>query len=388
MERRRGASTEPESHLGSLFPIIQALQPDHGPELSPSEHDFAAWEDWRRRAREALERHLSYAPPECPFDAAVIESVDCDGYTRKLIHFSTAPYMRVPAYLLVPDTKGPHPGVLALHDHAGFFYFGKEKLVDLKPEHPALVQLKERLYEGRSIADELARRGYVVLVIDEFYWGDRRPTFKHPPAELLHAIKGLDPEDAEYVHRVNRFLHGRIRSLKTMLEYAGTTWLGIVAHDDRLSLEFLKSLPEVDAERVGAVGLSGGGHRATYLVGTATGLKAACIVGWMTTLRSVPAIHQPVHADIPVGAGLYRCLDHPDVACVGAPECALFVQNCEQDALFTYDGMQDAARKIEDVYRGLGASERFQYRFYDVPHRFDVAMQADAFAWLDRWLKS
>jgi hypothetical protein len=39
------------------------------------------------------------------------------------------------------------------------------------------------------------------------------------------------------------------------------------------------------------------------------------------------------------------------------------------------------------VYAKAGAKELFAARFYDGPHRFDVTMQEDAFAWLDRWLK-
>jgi hypothetical protein len=80
-------------------------------------------------------------------------------------------------------------------------------------------------------------------------------------------------------------------------------------------------------------------------------------------------------------------LDHPDIASLGAPGCALFVQNCAQDRLFTRAGMDAAAEKIGAVYSALGQAERYQYRYYEVPHQFNATMQEEAFAWLEKWLR-
>lgn len=385
----RGAETEPESHLGSLWPVIEAMQAHQGPALAYSglRKKGEEWRDWRRKARHILLKELCYSPPKCPFDLEVLDTVQCDGYVRKRVSFATAPHTRVPAYLMVPEGTGQFPGVLALHDHGGYFYSGKEKVVSLPDEHPALIALKKRFYDGLSIADEMARRGYVVLVIDAYYWGERRPNYLHQPSELSQALEGVDPGEAEYVLRINRFLKDRIPSLKTMLAFSGSNWLGIVVHDDLVSLDLLRSLPEVDSARLGAVGLSGGGYRATYLTGVAEGLQAACVVGWMTTLRDIPSIARPVHADLPVVDGLHRYLDYPDIAALGAPECALFVQSCMQDRLFTYSGMEKAMDYLEGVYDDIGAAERYKAKFYDVPHQFNAFMQRESFAWLDRWLK-
>jgi len=49
--------------------------------------------------------------------------------------------------------------------------------------------------------------------------------------------------------------------------------------------------------------------------------------------------------------------------------------------------MDAAAEKIRAVYSALGRAERHQYRYYDVPHQFNVAMQEEAFAWLEKWLR-
>jgi hypothetical protein len=84
--------------------------------------------------------------------------------------------------------------------------------------------------------------------------------------------------------------------------------------------------------------------------------------------------------------GQYRFLDLPDVVSLLAPG-ALLVLNCGQDTLFTREGMQEAADKIQAVYDKARAGDRFRMAFYDVPHQFNADMQYEAFEWLGRWLR-
>jgi dienelactone hydrolase len=64
---------------------------------------------------------------------------------------------------------GPLPGVLALHGHDGFKYYGKEKITDgPEPTAPAVTALRDNYYESRALANDLACAGYVVLVPDVF----------------------------------------------------------------------------------------------------------------------------------------------------------------------------------------------------------------------------
>jgi hypothetical protein len=48
--------------------------------------------------------------------------------------------------------------------------------------------------------------------------------------------------------------------------------------------------------------------------------------------------------------------------------------------------MESAVNTIRAVYKDLGRSDRFQAKVYDVPHQFNVEMQEDAFAWLEKTL--
>jgi predicted esterase len=85
--------------------------------------------------------------------------------------------------------------------------------------------------------------------------------------------------------------------------------------------------------------------------------------------------------------GLARDLDYPEILGLAAPNPVLVLNNRE-DQLFTLPEMERADRILTDVYKKAGAADRYQAKFYTGPHKFDKAMQADAFAWFDRWLKS
>ena len=387
LDQVRNSSGRTESTMGNLAPIIRAIQQDTNFRLDYRHRNGMTLEQWRRRGREEVARALSFSPNAVPLDLRIESVIDRADYEIRRVSFQSTPFYRVPALLLVPRKgKPPYPGVVALHDHGGYFFHGKEKLVYLEGEHPALAAFRESNYGGRSYADELARRGFVVLVIDAFVWGERRLQYEHPPADLEAALKAVKPEQVEYVNLYNAFVLKRLCELNSVLAIAGTTWLGIMNYDDRRSVDVLASLPEVDPERIGCVGLSIGGYRATYPTGMDSRIRASVIAGWMTSLPTTLDIPYTVVAGLLDAASVHAALDHPDIATLAAPGCAVFVQNCLRDRLFTTAGMQASCEKIRDVYRDLGSPERFRSKFYDVPHQFNIEMQEAAFAWLERWL--
>ena len=376
-----------ESFLGNLAPTIASIQKERGFPLAYRNRKGSVAE-WQRLGRAEVQRAMSYSPKPVPLDLKVHSVTKRDGYEIRAVSFAGSAHYRVPALLLVPDNRSEKlRGVVALHDHGGWFYHGKEKLVRLDGEHVSLEKFREQYYGGRTYADELARRGFVVIVPDAFYWGERRLQYKEMPKQLQQRLTGLSESQPEYVQAMNTWLRERNSELNTWLAFSGTTWLGIVNHDDRRSVDVLASLPEVDAARIGALGLSGGGYRATYLVGMEPRVRSAVITGWMTSLPTTLDISYSVHASLFDAFGAHAYLDHPDIATLGAPTASIFVQNCAQDRLFTREGMDAAVATIRSVYDDLKRSSHFQSKIYDVPHQFNVQMQEDAIAWLKKTLE-
>ncbi|HEY7921904.1 MAG TPA: alpha/beta hydrolase family protein, partial [Vicinamibacteria bacterium] len=191
------ASSEPDSgsDIGSLYPFVKSQAVAGEFPLSFLQKEFTDLRAWKARARAKVLELLHYAPPPCDPRAEVVERVDRGDYVQERVLFNTTPDIRVPAFVLVPKkAKGPAPALVALHDHGGFYVWGKEKLVELPGEHPALTDFKRQLYGGRSIASELARAGYVVVAIDMFYWGERRMLLADDPADWRERPASLTPE--------------------------------------------------------------------------------------------------------------------------------------------------------------------------------------------------
>src|SRR5262249_35191671 len=120
-------STGPD--VGSLFPFIrsQAVKTDFP--LSFLDKSFTDLAGWKRQARGKLQELLHYAPPACDPRPEVVERADRGDHVCERVLFNTTPDVRVPAYVLVPKKADrPLPAVVALHDHGGFYLWGKEKL--------------------------------------------------------------------------------------------------------------------------------------------------------------------------------------------------------------------------------------------------------------------
>ena len=368
---------------GSLYPLIEQLAGRQGYPLSFLNDRFTSYDAFREQARAAAFEALGSRPAPVQTNPEVVDRRDMGSYVLEKIVFSTAPHFRVPAYVLIPkNLKGPAPAIVDLHSHGGMFIFGKEKVLDLGANHPAMTVYHKDNYEGRPTATALVRRGYVVITIDAFPFGERR-------IEMDEDLK-YGYERSKYSPDDIRHLNGKCRSKEDTvvksLTYSGLTWPGVVTWDDIRTVDYLASRPEVDAKRIGCAGVSFGGWRSLLLAGLDSRIAAGCVVGFMSTVRSMIRKHVDTHSFVHFVPALHRALDLPDVVALRAPKPLLVLQ-CSQDGLFPLSGMEESVGKIAAIYKKAGAATQFTSRFYDQPHIFNVQMQDDAFAWLDRILK-
>ncbi|MCB0160853.1 MAG: acetylxylan esterase, partial [Caldilineaceae bacterium] len=167
---------------------------------------------------------------------------------------------------------------------------------------------------------------------------------------------------------------------------AGTSWPGVWLREDITSLDILSKRPEVDPERLGCVGLSLGGLRTVYMGGLDPRIKCAVCAGMMMTWRDLVLNKSVNHTWMIYIPRMAHDLDYPEILGLRAPLPTLVLNNRE-DPLFTLPEMERADRMLTDVFARAGAPDRYETRFYPGGHKFDLAMQADAFDWFDRWLK-
>lgn len=347
----------------------------------------------RRLASEILASpsHGPGAGTQVPGGVHVERRWSADGLTGEEISYPVGYGPRTRAWVLKPaGTAGPLPGVLALHGHDGFKYYGKEKIADgPQPAPPAVAALRRHHYQGRAFANDLARQGFVVLVPDVFGWGSRRfPLEEMPP--LIQRLSGLTagtappgttPDEVPGgIARYNAAAWHHEHLIEKYCALLGTTLAAVVAHEDRLALRHLRSRPDTTGQTA-SIGLSGGGCRSALLRATSDELTAAVVAGMMGSYDSLLDHNVIDHTWMLFPAGLAARADWPDLAACQAP-APLLVQYNRGDEIFPIAGAQAAHDRITAHYASTGAPDAYTGRFYDGPHKFDQTMQHDAFAWL------
>jgi dienelactone hydrolase len=165
----------------------------------------------------------------------------------------------------------------------------------------------------------------------------------------------------------------------------GTNLAGVVCHEDRIAANYLLSREDVIPDRIGCIGLSGGGNRAALLTATHAAIAATVIIGLMCTYEGL-LDHNMSHTWMFFPFGWARYGDWPDLAACRAPS-PLLVQYALDDELFTVQGMRDADAKLKAHYARVGKPDAYVGQFYPGPHRFDLEMQRAAFAWLDQTMR-
>ncbi len=381
--------------LANLFPALEAHSRAQRHTLSFLDARWIKLDAWKNAARPKFLEMLRYQPAALPLAGSKVESREQrSGFTLERVTIAATAEYSIPGWFLIPERpRAGNPGVMAIHCHSGRYTWGHEKILSHPDDSAWLTEFRQRTYGGRAYAEELARRGFAVLVTDGFYFGARRLKVEAldpatAPGQMRAKLKDLAavPRGTrEWMMAVDSlcsdFEHLTAKSIFT----AGATWPGLLAWDDRRAVDYLASRPEVNRDRIGCLGLSIGGLRTAYLIGSDPRVKAACVMGWMTEFPAQIRNYLRNHTWMVYVPGLFNVMDLADVAALHAPG-ALLVQQCKQDALFPLAAMEGSVRKLERLYAKAKLPERFRGSFHDVPHSFNVPMQDEAFAWLEKWL--
>ena len=320
------------------------------------------WPGRRAQIRATLNALLGELPP--PPVAPQVETLSTtrrDGLICEHFRFHNGdplggPAATVTGYLVLPgNLTGPAPALQYCHWHGGEYDLGKE-------------QIWRPASRGRTPAQELAGQGYVVLAIDAYGFGERAGTGPDGPNQRGGA------EEAS-LSKLNLW-HGR------------TLW-GMMLRDERLALDYLCSRPEVDTNRIGALGISMGSTRTWWHMALderiATGVAVACLTRYQELIAARGLHQHGIYFFVP---GLLRHFDIEAVVALCAPR-PLLCLNGDQDAGSPPEGIKIVNASVADVYGLLNAPQRFRSIVYPgVGHEWTPEMWAETQDWLARWLRS
>jgi dienelactone hydrolase len=382
-----------QSIIGFYGPWAASL-PEDPALLSFRRDQWNDLEEWRAMARGKM-LELT-APPETGGvpKVSIHKKYHYDGLDIEELSWQL-PYGRpTGAILLKPQgASGPLPAILGLHDHGGNKYLGKRKITRVSDQAPDFVlEHQEQSYEGLAWANELARRGYVVLVHDAFAFGSRRVMYSDVsgiewgPCNV-EGKSDANPEDPENIQAYNMWAAEHEHIMAKSLFCGGTTWPGVFLAEDIRALDVLSARQDVDPDRIGCGGLSGGGLRTVYLAGADPRIRCAVCAGFMSTWDDFLLNKAYTHTWMTYAPLLPRYLDFPEILGLRVPLPTLALNNSD-DELYTMQGMTRAGEILDELYHKAGAGDHCKTSYYPGPHKMDARMQEEAFDWYDRWLKS
>lgn len=297
------------------------------------------WEQYKQRLKLNIEKKAGvYINHTLPLEIRVTGQVQMDGFIIKNIAFQTRPAVYATASLYVPGGQGPFPSVVVTHGH----------WPDAR---------RSELFQ--SVAQVLARSGYVALVIDAWGTGERCT------------------EDSKQEY------HGA--NLGASLMNAGESLLGMQLTDNIRAVDLLSSLSYVDKSNIGATGASGGGNQTMWLAALDERVKAAIPVVSVGTFQSYIMNSNCVCELLPQGLTF---TEEDAVLGMIAPR-ALKMLNAKNDtnkAFFPSEMLKsyNAAVPVFEFYK---AKDKLAYQIFDTGHGYWSEMRAAMLGWFDLQLK-
>jgi dienelactone hydrolase len=382
-------SDENLSIVGQYGPWASSLNEGKIPSHSFRKSEWSNLATWKEAARKKLLDRMAI-PNIGPTPKVTVKKQ----YTYDGLHIEELtwqlPYGRpTDAILLKPaNATGRLPAILGFHDHGGNKYFGTRKITKTSDQqHPLMATHQQEYYSKRAWANEIAKRGYVVLVPDAFTFGTRRVMMQDVPEHMRNGLSDQDPENPNNIKTYNDWAGQHEHVMSKSLFCAGTTWPSVFFAEDQKALDVLSVRNDVDTNNIGCAGLSGGGLRTVFMGGLDQRIKCAVCVGFMSTWKDFLMNKSYTHTWMTYVPIVPNELDFPEILGLRVP-LPTMVLNDSDDFLYTLPEMKKADTILADVFKKANASDRYKCSYYPGPHKFDAQMQDEAFAWFDKWLKS
>ena len=318
---------------------------------------------------------------------------DRNGYECRYVDFAVgrndAGKERIRAYLLVPDGASRYPAVLMLHDHGARFDIGKEKLVrpmagvlEMGAEDHIMKssqQWIDKNFDGVYLADSLASLGYVVLVADALYWGERSSEDAHRWSELTYGSEKKEKAIKDTIKVLKTRVYDGQEVLYNELYAQNVIWAEKMLRDDVASVRLLKSLPCVDKDRISAFGFSMGAHRCWMLAAFCKDVRCGVALSWMTTLDREERMKASDYSMAVMP--MRELMDFGDIGRFLAPKRMLFLSGTT-DHLFPKEKVEVAFEKLRSYY--VDCPENLETRFFDGGHHCGKHVQAVIVSYLDK----
>ncbi len=310
--------------------------------------DVESLDDWKSKREQYRQQLLEMLgldplPEKTPLNPVVTGTVEHDEFKVEKVQFQSRPGLYVTGNLYLPrKLDKPAPTILYVCGHG-----------QVKKDGVSYGNKTHYQHHGAWFA----RNGYVCLMIDTLQLGE---------------IEGLH--------------HGTYREGMWWWNARGYTPAGVEAWNCVRALDYLQSRDEVDPERIGATGRSGGGAYSWWISAIDERIKVAVPVAGITDLTNhvVDGVVEG-HCDCMFMVNTYRW-DYPQIATLIAPR-PLLISNTDKDRIFPLDGVVRTHRRLRDIYDLYGAADKLGLQIVEGPHKDTQVLRIHAFDWFNRFLK-
>ena len=297
-------------------------------------------ERWQQALRaKVIELVGGFPPGRRPLRPIVLETRRFSGYTREKIVFDSAPGVSVLAYLLVPSSaRQPAPVMICIPGHGR----GVDDIVGI--DERGRDRTDKAGYQ-HDFAIQVAEAGIAALAIEPMGFGCRR--------DAINARQGLSRKACDPA------AGGAL--------LVGQTMVGWRVWDVMRSLDYIATRSELDQQRVGCMGISGGGTITVFATALDSRIRVALVSGYLNTFKdSIGSLAHCIDNYVP---GILNWAEMHDVAGLIAPR-PLFVESGEQDRIFPIRASIESFEEVRKIYGVFGVPNLVEHEVFPDEHLF------------------
>jgi dienelactone hydrolase len=297
-------------------------------------------EAWQQALRaKVIELIGGFPASRSPLRPITLETRTFPAYRREKIVFDSRPGVSVLAYLLLPAKAQRRAAtVICVPGHGR----GVDDIVGI--DEQGRDRMDKSGYQ-HDFAIQVAEAGLAALAIEPMAFGCRR--------DPLNARQGLSHKGCEPAAGAALLL--------------GETMIGWRVWDVLRAMDYIGTRPELDADRVGCMGISGGGTTSLFSAALEPRLRAAMVSGYLNTFRdSIGSLAHCVDNYVP---GILNWAEMHDVAGLIAPR-PLFVESGEKDNIFPVAASIASFKEVREIYSVFDAGDRIEQEVFPDEHSF------------------
>jgi hypothetical protein len=349
----------------NLSSYMSRLYDERGRQYPLDASSKEAYGAWKQRVKERLFEitglSIIKSMEQPPLSPRLRSEKKCDGYTLQSWDIQTERDVRTPFYLLMPDQPN---GATMLNPHG---HGGGSDVSILNTDNPYVQQMAENYFpQGhKTFALEAVSRGYIVACPDARGAGERREIGQ----------QGDEPEK----YRLNSH-----REINQMGLGFGLSMVGFMVWDLMKITDFLLTLPQVDPDRIGCLGMSGGGQQTIFLAALDERISAAVTSGYFYGYKDALLL-QPGNCSCNFVPHMWETVDMGDIGAMIAPR-ALLVESGKADHLNGKSGIDNVISQVEiskKAFHLLGVEEKLHHSIHEEGHKYKGT---DVFPFLEKWL--